>query len=308
MNTEPLSQLVDSTPLLNNREALLKRADEDGYLFFKQLVPKSEVLAVRRDLLGVIDASGWRKPGEEPLSGTIDLEALNRIPAEQMRLDIGVSIEAYNAAQKLESVHRLPHHKALIDLYRTLFDSDVLVHPRHIIRMITAHHGMTPTPPHQDFPLIQGTTQTWTCWLPVGDCPRELGGLAVLKGSHKHGYIPITNAAGAGGMAVQLCPNDGDGWTTIDYEAGDVLTFPSLTVHRGTRCQYKDQVRLSMDIRFQSTSEVIEERSLKPHCDLSWEDIYAGWKNDDLKYYWLKSAPTLSPWDQSLHQPQRRIC
>jgi len=32
---------------------------------------------------------------------------------------------------------------------------------------------------------FQGVFDTYTCRAPVGDCPTELGGLAVLPGSHK---------------------------------------------------------------------------------------------------------------------------
>ena len=224
-----------------------------------------------------------------------------------MRLDIGVSNAAYDDVQRLESVHRLPHHARLLALYRTLFGGDMLVHPRHIIRLITPHRAMVPTPPHQDFPLIQGTSNTWTCWFPLGDCPREMGGLTVLRSSHRLGYVPIQTARGAGGMAVQLCPGERD-WVEGDYETGDVLTFPSYTVHRALRCQFKDQVRLSFDVRYQPADEPVEARSLSPHCGLSWEDIYAGWERHDLRYYWRDLPLHQSPWDGALHQPTRRIC
>jgi hypothetical protein len=308
--THPTPELafIDSTPLLHDGEALRERGATDGYLFFKQLLPKPEVLAVRRDLLAVVEAHGWRASGQDAGGGELNLAALNRVPTEEMRLDIGVSSQAYDDVQKLESVHRLPHHPRLMELYRTLFDSEVLVHPRHIIRMITSHPAMVPTPQHQDFPLIQGTARTWTCWFPLGDCGRELGGLAVLKASHQLGYLPIQTGTGAGGLIAQTCPHEEKAWVSGEYEAGDVLTFPSFTVHRALRCQLKNQIRLSMDIRFQPAEDCVEERSLRPHCELSWEDIYPHWKKDDLKYYWRRSPQKLSPWDASLHQPQRRIC
>ena len=41
------------------------------------------------------------------------------------------------------------------------------------------------TPIHQDFVHFQGHHDNLTCWTPVGDCPRDLGGLAVLRGSHR---------------------------------------------------------------------------------------------------------------------------
>jgi len=303
----PDLEFVDSTDLLGNPSALRQRAAEEGYLFFRQLLPKAEVLALRAEMLAVVDRYGWRRPGQDELGGLIDHAAINRVPEELMRTDIGVSAEAYDAVQKLERFHRLPHHPRLLALYQELFGADVLVHPRHIARMITSHASVFPTPPHQDFPLIQGTANTWTCWLPVGDCPRELGGLTVLRGSHRYGLQPIQPARGAGGIVVPLCSYDKD-WVTCDFSAGDVLTFPAFTLHRALRCQWKDQIRLSLDVRYQSVDEPVEEKSLLPHCGLTWEQIYAGWEDDALKYYWRSLPLRMIPWDDSYLQPKRRIC
>jgi hypothetical protein len=299
--------MVDSTPLLDDPHALRARAEVDGYLFFKQLLPKDDVSAVRRDLLSVVDKHGWRKPGQDAEGGVIDLDALNKVPEEEMRLDIGVSIAAYQDAQRLESVHRLPHHPRLLSLYEMLFGKKVLVHARHIARMVTGHRAMVPTPPHQDFPLIQGTDKTWTAWIPLGNCPRPMGGLTVLRGTHKLGYVPIQPAKGAGSIAAQTCPWETD-WVEVDYEAGDVLTFPSYTIHKALRCQHKEMIRLSLDVRYQPADEPIEEGSLNPHTELPWENIYAGWERDDLKYYWRKHGVELSPREDKYLQPARRIC
>jgi hypothetical protein len=301
------SQFEDSTPLLDDPDAMRARAAADGFLFFKQRLPKAEVLALRAEMLGVVEHYGWRAKGQDALGGLIDVAAINQVAEENMRTDIGVSIAAYDDVQKLEALHRLPHHPQLTALYRALFGKEVLVHARHIARMITAHASVFPTPPHQDFPLIQGTAATWTCWIPVGDCPRELGGLTILKGSHRQGYLPIQPAKGAGGIAVPLCPNEVD-WAEGDFEAGDILTFPSYTIHKALRCQWKDTIRLSLDVRYQPVDEVVEAKSLLPHCDLTWEQIYAGWQNDDLKYYWQKLPVQLSPWEDEYLQPKRRIC
>ncbi len=302
------SLFVDSTPLLDHPAALRARAEEAGYLFFKARLPANEILALREELIAVVDRHGWRQPGQDALGGLIDRDAINRLTNEEMhRTDIGVSVEAYHEVQRLERFHRLPHHPRLLEIYRALFGREVLVHPRHICRMITPHKFMVPTPPHQDFPYIQGTASTWTCWFPVGDCPRELGGLTVLKGSHRQGYLPIQPAKGAGGFAVPLCPNETQ-WVEGDYEVGDVLTFPSHTVHKALRCQFKDRIRLSLDVRYQPVDEPVDNSSLNPHCPLTWEEIYAGWKNEDLKYYWRKLPLQISPWDDSYLKPARRIC
>ena len=105
---ESKATMIDSSPLLDDPQALRERAESDGYLFFKQLLPKKDVHGVRRDLLAVVEKHGWRMPGQDAQGGVIDLDALNKVQEEEMRLDIGVSIAAYQDAQKLESPHRLP--------------------------------------------------------------------------------------------------------------------------------------------------------------------------------------------------------
>jgi hypothetical protein len=306
----PVSSLfLDSSDLLRSGDTagLRARAERDSYLFFKHLLPAQDVLPVRADLLSVIEAFGWRQPGQDAFGDRLDLSRLNWVSESEMRTDIGVTHAAYHAVQRLESVHRLPHHSALKTLYRTLFGQEPLVHPRHIVRLPTPHPSIVPTPPHQDFPLIQGTSNTWTCWFPVGDCPRSLGGLTVLRGSHKKGYLPIQPSLGAGLIAAELCPTETD-WIEGDYEIGDVLTFPSFTVHKALPSQFKDRIRLSLDVRYQPADEPVEEKSLLPHCPLTWNEIYADWKQDDLKYYWERQQKTFSPWDPTLLQPSRRIC
>jgi hypothetical protein len=307
--TPPASHLfIDSTDLFGDPAALRARGEEEGYLFFRKLIPAEAILEVRRDLLGVVDRHGWRKAGQGPLGGAIDGEALARVPDEQMRGDIGVSGKAYDDVQKLQSVHRLPHHPNLIALYRTLFGEEVLAHPRHIIRMITNHRVMHPTPPHQDFPLIQGTSNTWTCWFPIGDCPRSMGSLTVLRQSHRLGYVPIEPAHGAGGIAAQLCPTENH-WMEGDFSIGDVLTFPSFTVHKALRTQVPGEIRLSFDVRYQPLGEIVEPRSLMPHCELTWEQVYEGWTDRELQYYWKQLPLKFSTFDDTLLKPtMRRIC
>lgn len=299
--------MIDSTPLLGNPEALRARVEEDGYLFLRQYLPGEPIFELRAQMLAVLEKFGWRSPGQGRLGGRIDLEAINRVADEDMREDIGVSVEAYHAVQRLQDLHALPHHPRLVALYQELFGESVLVHPRHIARMITGHCCMVPTPPHQDFPLIQGTARTWTCWFPVGDCPRDLGGLTVLRGSHRQGCLPVSSAKGAGGLAAQLCPDEKD-WVEVDYGAGDILTFPSHTVHRALPCRDKSLVRLSLDVRYQPLSEPVEAKSLLPHCELPWEALYAGWTDTRFQYYWQQNKLNLSDWDDAHLQPGRRIC
>ncbi len=300
---------TDSTALLHEPEKLRARADEDGYLFFKQLLPKALLLDLRREVLEIVARHGWLSPGTDLMDGVADLDAIAASDLGDDSLKyIGVTRDAYREIQSLESFHALPHHPNLIGLYERLFGAPVLPHPRHIARVLLPAPSFAPTPPHQDYIYIQGTHQFWTLWFPLGDCPTELGGLSVLRGSHREEVLEVTRAAGAGGKEAILCGKDYV-WVQDDYECGDVLTFPSHMVHKGLTNQRRDRIRISLDIRYQPASEPIEEKSLVPHMGVAtWEELYAGWKNDRLKYYWRSQDLPLSPWDASLMQDKERIC
>ena len=295
----------DATPLLAEPIALRAQADRDGYLFFRGLLPAEVVLDLRQQFLRVLDQFGWLRKDQDLTSGLVDPVAVGNLESWG---GTGVSQAAYRAIQELELFHRLPHHPKLIRMYETFFGRAVLPHPRNIARLMVPAPRNAPTPMHQDFIHIQGTRNVWTCWIPLGDIPRELGGLAVLKGSHKRGVLAVAAAAGAGGLESILCDIDLP-WVEQDYQVGDVLTFHSCTVHKSLPNLMGDRVRLSCDYRYQPGDEDIEEKSLKPHMQLAnWAELYAGWPDSDLKYYWTKHNLALSPWDETLRWQKERIC
>jgi len=300
---DQLLPLTDSTDLLGDAEALRERGEADGYLFFRSRVPAEPLLSLRREMLEVLDRHGLLHREAPVDDARADLETVASATLVGGRTDA-----AYADVQRLESFHRIAHHPALLEIYRALFDGPVLPHPRNIARVLLPGPKARSTPPHQDFIHIQGTTQTWTAWFPLGDCSRDLGGLAVLKQSHKKGVLAVGSAEGAGGLETMLC-RDEDEWLGADYRVGDVLTFPSTTVHRGLPNQQEDRIRLSCDFRYQSADEEIEAKSLRPHRDvLRWEEVYAGWQSDALQYYWEKLSLRMSPWDESVRWQKERIC
>lgn len=299
----------DSTQLLDDPEALRARAEADGFLFFRGLLPRETVLGLRRDFLRILDKYGWLDKTHDLMEGVANVDAIAQVPKEEVTFaGTGVPPSAYKDVQRLESFHRLPHHPEMLRVYAALFGAKPLPHPRHIARLMMPSPHNAPTPPHQDYIHIQGTRNVWTAWLPVGDCPRELGNLSVIRGSHRDGLLAPKLAEGAGNLEVWLC-KEGYEWVQGDFEAGDVLTFPSLTVHKSIPSQRPDRVRLSCDFRFQPVSEPIEAKSLLTHGEvLPWEEVYRGWESDDLKYYWKQHDLQMAPWDDEIRWQKENIC
>ena len=292
----------DSTPLLNDAAGLRARMDRDGFFYFRHLLPREAVLELRRQILEVCQKHGWMDPSA-PL-----MDAMAGPAAELMEpfCGVGVTQAAYADVYRLEAFHRLAQHVAILGVMRRLTGQTVLAHPRHIARLMFPTKANAPTPPHQDHIFIQGSQTVFTCWMPLGDCSEALGGLRVMRGSHKMGVFPVRTAAGAGGREVILDGLD-QTWCHGDFEAGDALIFHSLTVHRSVPNQLKNHLRLSVDYRYQSITLPIEERSLRTHCDvLPWDEVYSAWPDaDDLKYYWRQYPLDLQEWNDALLATQQ---
>ncbi len=286
----------DATPLIGDAEALRSIMETEGFLFFRGLVPREAVLEVRRQILGVCAQYGWIEGGERLMDGIV------AAAAHEMTPDCGVGVTrlAYQDIYRLEAFHRLAHQPNILRVMEAVCGENVLVHPRHIARMMFPTKANAPTPPHQDHVHIQGTQDVYTCWLPAGDFPETLGGLAIMPGSHKMGVLGLRAAAGAGGREV-IMEEAEPTWAHGDFEAGDALVFHSLTVHKAVPNQFPDRLRLSVDYRYQGLSKPVHENSLKTHCDMmTWDEVYAGWPTDELKYYWRQHELAFQDFDWAL--------
>lgn len=274
----------DSRDLLRAGDLLRERATETGYLFFRNLLPPSRVREVRRQVLELCARHGWLSQEADPMEGVCRPDTVVRESADPRWVGF------YREALRLREFHALALEPALLEALESLFDEPVLPHSRNICRVMFPGLSEYTTPPHQDHLYIGGTEDTWTAWIPLGDCPEELGGLALVPGSHRWGFLQARPGLGAGGQQVDV-PADAP-WATSPLGTGDVLLFHSLTVHQGLDNRSRNHLRVSVDYRYQPRSHPIRRDSMEPHMagfGLTWEDIYADWPEDDpLRYYWRR--------------------
>jgi hypothetical protein len=55
---------------------------------------------------------------------------------------------------------------------------------------------------------------------------------------------------------------------------------------------------MSMDVRYQLASEPFNPDNANADGQpLAWEDVYAGWASEELKYYWRRMDLTIKPFD-----------
>lgn len=155
--------------------------------------------------------------------------------------------------------------------------------PRQVVRTETA------TNPHYDIVFMgRGTKNLYTSWMPLGDTPRQMGGLMILENSHRLEEIKTTygqsdvdvyctnepdandrdseqrrwQGSGTGAYAfdaIALREELNSCWLTTDYELGDLLVFSMYTMH-ASMDNLTNRLRLSTDTRYQLASEPVDER------------------------------------------------
>ncbi len=273
-----------SNTLLEQPENLREQARQDGYLYFKQLIDGESIKNLRRDFLEICHRHGWVEGGSTLMDGIRSGGPFGPF----MEGDEGYW-PVLDAFQSLESFHTFAHHPAIVEMCDKLFGEKTLVHPRNIGRIMFPENTKYTTPAHQDFIHIRGTEDTYTAWIPLGDCPQHLGGLTVLSGSHRNGIYPVKPAFGAGGLGIDTEPLEANGlrWVGGGFDIGDALFFHSHTVHKALPNQTTNRIRLSVDYRYQGSSQPVTQGSLLPHFNrMPWDEIYKEWTSQTFQYYW----------------------
>jgi len=266
-----------------------------GYVLIRDLLPRTAVSSVEDDVTQVLSAAGWLLADHDPRERMANVEAACGDPDPTFK-------RVYQQVFNLESFHSLPHQPALLEVMRMLVGEQVLVHPKPIGRLIFPNCERLVTHAHQDYEFMGGDPEFFTVWIPLHDCPVDVGPLRILEGSHRFG-IQTHERENLHVPEIPIEAALGDGWVGGHVHAGDVLIFHSLTVH-GASPNRSDRLRLSLDCRFQDARRVLNPANLvfAGESGKSWEKTYAGWNSDKLKFYWKKMPLTLVPSKAELSQ------
>jgi hypothetical protein len=266
-----------------------------GYALIRGLLPLVDLSNLLAEIAQVLFKAGWLLPGRHPLECIADIKAACGDPDPSFK-------RTYQEVFDLESFHALPHHIALKRVMNMLVGKQVLIHPKPIGRLIFPHCEQLTVHAHQDYRFMNGDPECFTVWIPLHDCPTDVGPLRILEGSHRSGFLKHEDE----NLHVPEIPSgtaiEGD-WVGGAINAGDVLIFHSLTVHAAAPNR-SNRIRISLDCRFQNYERAINPANLAfaGESGKSWEATYSRWHSNELKYYWkempLKFQPSKSEIEQ----------
>jgi ectoine hydroxylase-related dioxygenase (phytanoyl-CoA dioxygenase family) len=247
---------------------------EQGYLWLKRFLDPDAVMDFRGYVFRHLADSGLVARGSDPRQGISGTDALDKRDADR-RLMALVRSTAY------EGFCVQPRLSRFMDEF---LDGLSYLHKRKIMRY-TQPHTATVTPAHYDLVYLRGgTSRIVTAWIPIGDCPVDMGGLIYLEGSHAIGVdmeakfardaealtpeerINAYNAhMTEGGWVSKDLPDMANRfnarWLAADYEAGDIMLHSPFMIHASTtNVDAGNHIRLSTDIRFQNVEDEIDAR------------------------------------------------
>jgi len=269
-------------------DILRQQIGSRGYVLVRNLLPQPDLQKLLTDVAEILFRSGWLKAARTPTDRVASREASCGDPDPQFK-------RTYRDVFSLESFHSLPHHPRLRAAMKMIVGDRVLVHPKPIGRLIFPQCERLRVHAHQDYRFMNGDPECFTAWIPLHDCPTEVGPLQILEGSHRFGFQTHVDE----NLHVPEIPAGaeiGDEWVGGNFNAGDVLIFHSLTVHAAAP-NLSDQMRISLDCRFQDYSRPINPSNLAfgGESGKSWEDVYQSWRSSELQYYWKSLPLNLQP-------------
>ncbi|KAL6717702.1 hypothetical protein ACLMJK_005617 [Lecanora helva] len=284
-----LTPTSKETPLSEIRA----RYSRDGYVWIKNVIPRSDVFDMREQYFQTISPAGLLSPGTGPREGIFN-----------SRLDPTVH----------QGVGATPQDSAMSDLDKVHASKeyqDFLEHPdlRDCVRKLTGwrreavlkrgllRHNVPgskcPSGIHYDQLFLRAGDPVFvTAWVPIGDCAADGGGLMYLENScelgeriekrfedqqekenmSKEDRISAYNRhMGELGHlshnAETWAKDDGLGkrWLVGNYEAGDVVFHSPWMIHASSRNEDRfGRIRLASDLRFYEEGAKLDERWTKP--------------------------------------------
>ncbi|MEZ5352961.1 MAG: phytanoyl-CoA dioxygenase family protein [Bryobacteraceae bacterium] len=251
--------LEDASPLLADPPRLRAIADRDGFLYLRQLLPPDAVLALRAAAVEFAAATGWL----DPAAPDIEARALpgKRIGYYQDPEWVNLQIHVQNRSEMWTLGDHIAIHRALHAVEGR--SSYLYLSTANTCRVFSPHPDMA-TQPHQDAHYVRLMEGFWTVWIPLGDCPRELGPLALSAGSHRSG---LRDHTGLGIVDGGVVLPENTVWSTGDLRCGDAILFRPLTLHRSLPNESGTHLRLSADFRYgfwDDSSEIDWRRTPDP--------------------------------------------
>lgn len=253
-----LGSLRDSNDLIGDFDAIRGRFSEDGYVLIRKLHDPAKVQAARRALLELMDQAGQ-------IDSSLPID--EALIAQGGRGSFAGGAQAAAHSPEFLALVEAPE---LLEFFANFLQGPAITFDFKWLRSVTTG-GFTGS--HYDVVYMgRGTKNLYTLWTPLGRVSYELGGLAILEGSHRsqhlaklretYGQMDVDRDNVEGTFSndpIEMADKFGGRWLTTEFEPGDAIFFGMFTLHASLN-NCTNHYRMSCDTRYQRADEPADER------------------------------------------------
>lgn len=261
---EMFGELTSANHMLNDVNAMRQQMDEEGYLFFRGLIDRQDVLAARREVLLKFATVGELDPQFDVMDA-IYFKSESIEDAAISHVNLRAFSESVRSGQAYLNVVL---HQTVMDLWGRLFGTPARCFDMRWPRFVRPGEGCGF---HADGPYLnRGSQKVATSWIPLGDVAKHEGALIILERSHRNEMLLTTYATKDADRdklswlstnPLKLQERFGGRWLTTDFRAGDVLCFSKNMLHGALDNRSPvGKCRLTSDTRYQPANEPLDER------------------------------------------------
>ena len=158
--------------------------------------------------------------------------------------------------QNLVMLHKLGTKSILLETLKKIgLKSPILCSKPQIMinsKLTSSNVGHWMMPVHQDWRSMQGSLNSVVVWLPLIDCPEDLGALKIIRGSHKNGLLPSETDVWYAHVKDEYVKDEK--FESVPMKKGDVLIFSTFLLHKSGE-NITNDFRISAQFRFNDLYE-----------------------------------------------------
>lgn len=303
-----LKPMTPSNNIFYDSAKLRKKLDDDGFLYFKNMITKSAVDDAYNDVGGQMLRCGWTTEEDREAMAKTNGFALG-IPYPS-RQTPGSPLPEPNFSLSA-AIRNVTVGPTVMSVVRQVFGGAVIGLPHHTVDFShpNEEHGFR----MESVYMNRGTKLALVAWVPLHDTPLHMGGLCAVRGSNSSAsYAKIRSTYGA--MDVEGSGISGDGSYTFDahellpmgkrvehmdsgrdvvvddnpivsttFEAGDVVLMTVYTMH-GFLTNRSNCWRVSCQSKWIMEGDDVGADPRYVGADPPGVSLWAGERFDTLKY------------------------
>jgi Phytanoyl-CoA dioxygenase (PhyH) len=235
---------------------------EHGYVVIRGAVPRQSVQSLRKGYFErfPVELCGGADRGDGIFSGRLP----EGLPPH------GVAGHPAHDFVRSEDFKVFADQPAFRAIAETLLGGPVIRVPRTPLRhFIKGSHRASRAHADRTY-LDEPETSCVTLWIPLGDCPRETGGLIYLENSHRAPELETSLREGAPTDRASdrrpishdlawVAQRAGSRWLGSDLVAGDIIAHVPTIIHASLD-PVSDMMRVSTDLRFLRADVAVDPR------------------------------------------------